>query len=128
MIINGQTIFSKQYQRVKRRISFAVTLNSADSRNLRFGLVESFVVMEGVAIALVIQLRLATNQLNEYFDTEILEKYIVCDIISHIFKVDVDNSTLVANDASEIFEVVFMRIPSQSCFDCYVSTDPVALI
>ena len=51
--------------------------------------------MEGVAIALVIELRLATNQLNEYFDTEILEKYIVCDIVSHIFKVDVDNSTVV---------------------------------
>ena len=56
---------------------------------------ESFVVMEGVAIALVIELRLATNQLNEYFDTGILEKYIVCDIVSHIFKVDVDNSTVV---------------------------------
>ena len=96
MIINGQTIFSKRYQRVKRRISFAVTLNSADIRNVRFGqFLSRFVVMEGVAIALVIELRLATNQLNEYFDTEILEKYIVCDIVSHIFKVDVDNSTVV---------------------------------
>ena len=124
MIVKGQTVFAKRYHRVKKSISYAVKLNTGVRRDVRFGLVEAFILYENVAIALLKELLLSSTQINDYCDIDILDQYVVSNLLSHIYKVEVSRS-VVAIDSVEIVEkVVFMRIPSQTGYNCYVSCLP----
>ena len=126
MIVKGQTVFAKRYHRVKKSISYAVKLSTGVRRDVRFGLVEAFISYENVAITLIKELLLSSTQINEYCDIDILDQYVVSDLLSHIYiyKVEVSRS-VVAIDSVEIVEkVVFMRIPSQTGYNCYVSCLP----
>ena len=80
-----------------------------------------FIVFEGVAIAIVKELILTENQITEYCDRNILDRYVVSDIISHIFRVDIADSVAAVDALDTVEKVVFLTIPSQIGFDYYVS-------
>lgn len=120
MGVGGHTIFSKQYRRVKSRMSSAVRFVTRASDTSRFGIVETFIILHGIAIALLKPLPLSADRLNEECDSVDLERYSVCDIISYIVKVEVCD-TLEAIDASCIADkVVYMRIASEDGDNHYI--------
>ena len=71
IIVKGQTVFAKRYQRVKKSISYAVKLNTGVNRGVRFELVEAYILYENVASELLNELLLSSTQNNEYYDIDI---------------------------------------------------------